>query len=404
MNRALRITLLIVLLLAFISTVSYCSAPFDTETARMINIRKTVSGNGYILRRETPVEQTTRGVFEPSVQDGVRVSKGSGVGIAISGNYSETLVKKLEDVTRRIEEIKKSDSFADIYASDEARIFSALRDITKEIRNNARTENYSAAAQNAHQLSTLLEKKYSAENQGAAAELLVSLEEEKYELEQQLGGIREEVTASASGYFYSALDGLEGRANEKDLFALTPSKISKFADTIKEYEQDERCVGKVVDTYSWYLAAVIPKSEASLLEEGSNVTISIDETTPVTATIAAINTDDADRSAVIVKCTRNASNIFEKRTVEFEICYEEYSGLYVPSAAIRIRDDITGVYVINRNESVSFRCVDILLQEEDYYIVRSTYTPPEEVKYASLKIYDDILVNPEAMRFNELDK
>jgi putative membrane fusion protein len=159
-----------------------------------------------------------------------------------------------------------------------------------------------------------------------------------------------------------------------------------------------------VDTYSWYLAAVIPKSEASLLEEGSSVTISIDETTPVTATIAAINTDDADRSAVIVKCTHNASNIFEKRTVEFEICYEEYSGLYVPSAAIRIRDDITGVYVINRNESVSFRCVDILLQEEDYYIVRSSYTPPEEVKYAPLKIYDDILVNPEAMRFNELDK
>ena len=208
MNRALRITLLIVLLLAFISTVSYCSAPFDTETARMINIRKTVSGNGYILRRETPVEQTTRGVFEPSVQDGVRVSKGSAIGVAISGNYSETLVKKLEDVTQRIEEIKKSDSFADIYASDEARIFSALRDITKEIRNNTRTENYSAAAQNTHQLSTLLEKKHSAENQGAASELLVSLEEEKYELEQQLGGIREEVAATASGYFYSALDGL----------------------------------------------------------------------------------------------------------------------------------------------------------------------------------------------------
>ena len=93
-----------------------------------------------------------------------------------------------------------------------------------------------------------------------------------------------------------------------------------------------------------------------------------------------------------------------KRPRQFEICYEEYSGLYVPSAAIRIRDDITGVYVINRHESVSFRCVDILLQEEDYYIVRSSYTPPEEVKYASLKIYDDILVNPEAMRFNELDK
>lgn len=404
MNRPLRIVLLIVLLLAFISTVSYCSAPFDTETAKMISVRKTVSGSGYILRRETPVQQTTRGVFEPALQDGVRVSKGASVGVAISGNYNDTLVKKLEDVTQRIEEIKKSDNFADIYASDEARIFSALRDITKEIRNNVRSEDYSAAAQNTHQLSTLLEKKYSSENQGAAADLLVSLEEEKYELEQQLGGIREEVTTSASGYFYSTLDGLESRANEKELFALTPSKISKFPETLKTYEPQANYVGKVVDTYSWYLVAVIPTDEASLLHTGSSVTLCIDETAPVKATIAAINSDDNNRSAVIVKCTRDASNIFEKRTVEFEICYEEYSGLYVPSAAIRIRNDITGVYVINKNESVSFRCVDILLQEEDYYIVRNGYTPPEDVPYSSLKIYDDILVNPEALNSNELEE
>lgn len=404
MNRPLKIALLIVLLLAFISTVSYCSAPFDTETAQMINIRKTVSGEGYILRKETPVEPSTRGVFESSVQDGVRVSRQTSVGVAISGNYNELLVKKLEDVTKRIEEIKKSDSFADIYASDEARIFSALKDITKEIRNNARTENYSLAAQNALQLKTLLEKKYSSENQGAAAELLVSLEEEKYDLEQQLGGIREEVLAGASGYFYSTLDGLEGSANEKEIFALTPSKISKFSDTLKNYKPTDNYVGKIVDTYSWYLVAVLPFEEASLLQEGSKVTLTVDETTPVSATVAAINHDKADRSAVIVKCTRDASNIFEKRVVEFELCYEEYSGLYVPSAAIRIRNDVTGVYVINQNESVSFRCVNILLQEEDFYIVQSGYTPPEGVEYTSLKIYDNILVNPEAVKFNESEE
>lgn len=401
MNRPLKIALLIVLLLAFISTVSYCSAPFDTETAQIINIRKTVSGEGYILRKETLVEPSTKGVFEPSVQDGVRVSRGASIGVAISGNYNEMLVKKLEDVTKRIEEIKKSDNFADIYASDEARIFSALRDITKEIRNNARTQDYSLAAQNTLQLKTLLEKKYSSENQGAAAELVMSLEEEKYNLEQQLGGIREEVCAGASGYFYSTLDGLEGGGNEKEIFELTPSKINKFSDTLENYEPTDSYVGKIVDTYSWYLVASLPASEAALLKEGSNITVSIDETTPVSATVSAINPDRTDRCAVIIKCTRAASNIYEKRSVEFEVCYEEYSGLYVPSAAIRIRNDVTGVYVINQNESVSFRCVNILLQEEDFYIVQSNYTPPEGVEYSSLRLYDDILVNPEVVKFNE---
>ena len=404
MNKALRIVLLITLLLAFISTVSYCSAPFDTETAQLINTRKTVSGEGYIIRREIPVEQPSRGAFELSVQNGTRVSKGSRIGVTISGNYSDELVKQLEEVKHRIEEINKSNSFADIYASDEARVFSALKDITATIRENARNKDFTTAAENTRQLNTLLEKKYSAENQGAAAELLISLEEEKYELEQRLGGIRGEVKAPQSGYFYSTLDGLEGRAVESEIFALTPSKISKFQGKMESFKMEEGTVGKIVETYSWYLVSVLPNEEAELLTTGSSVSLSVDDAPEVKATVCAINPDSAGRSAVILKCTRDVRHIFEKRIVEFEICYEQYSGLYVPSAAIRVLNGVTGVYVINKNESVSFRCVDILLQEEDYYIVRSNYTPPENVSYSSLRVYDDILVNPEAAKNYEVER
>lgn len=404
MNKALKLVLLITLLLAFISTVSYCSAPFDTETAQLINIRKTVSGEGYILRRETPVEQTSRGAFELSVQDGARVSKGSRIGVTISGNYSDELIKQLEDVRHRIEEINKSNSFADIYASDEARIFSALKDLTATIRENTRNRDFVTAAENTRQLSTLLEKKYSAENKGAASELLISLEEEKYELEQRLGGIRGEVSSPASGYFYSSLDGLETKAAESELFKLTPSKISKFKSTMESFNPQEGTIGKIVETYSWYLVSTIPTEEAELLKPGSSVTISVDESPEVKAIVSAINSDASGRSAVIIKCTHDVQHIFEKRVVEFEICYEQYSGLYVPAAAIRVLGDVTGVYVINKNEAVSFRCVDILLKEEDYYIVRSSYTPPEGVSYSALRVYDDILVNPEAAKNYEPEK
>ena len=398
MNKALKTVLLVVLLIALISTVSYCSAPFDTETARVINTRKTVTGTGYILRRETLVEQSSQGVFEHSVKDGVRVSRGSSVGVAISGNLKESLVKELADVTRRIEEIRESDSFADIYASDEARIFSALKNLTTSIREDVRAKNYVSAHGNTQQLSTLLEKKFSAENKGAATELLVALEEEKYELEQQLGGIREEVKATAAGYFYSSPDGLESTANERDLKMLTTAKIGKYPQILESYAPPANCVGKIVDTYNWYLAAIIDKSEAQKLTAGETVNISIDEGSSVQATVFAINEDKSDRAALIIKCSRDVTGIYEKRTVEFEICYEEYDGLYVPAAAIRVVDDVTGVYVINQNESVSFKCVNILLQEEDYYIVSRRYTPPEGVKYSALKVYDNILVNPEAVQ------
>ena len=81
--------------------------------------------------------------------------------------------------------------------------------------------------------------------------------------------------------------------------------------------------------------------------------------------------------------------------MQFEICLEKYSGLYVPQAAIRILDDVTGVYVMNKNNSASFRAVKILTEQEDYYIVQKNYVPPADCSFSPLKVYDKILVNPE---------
>ena len=404
MNRHIKTILLISLLIALISTISYCSAPYDTEVAKTITIRKTVSGEGFILRNEAIIEQPKGGVFESAVKDGTRVSGGSTIGATISSNSNEELVKKLEDVTKRIEEIQKSSNFADIYASDEARIYSALRDITKEIRSNTKNGNFALAAQNTHQLQTLLEKKYTTENSGAAQELLSELEEEKKSLEAQLGSIRENVYAPSAGYFYTTLDGLEQNRPEKELFAISTAEIYGFSKTLSEYKKPQSHKGKIVDTYSWYLVASLPKKEADLLSAGASVTLSIDEGAPLIATVSAVNYDDRDSAAVIVKCTRNANGIFEKRDVNFEICYEEYSGFYVPAAAIRVKNDITGVYVINQNETVSFRAIDILLQEDDFVIAKNASRTPAESQYSPLKLYDNILVNPEVIKESELAK
>ena len=105
MNKYLKRFLFFSLLLTFISTVSYCSAPFDTETAQTINVRKTINGEGYILRNETTVSPQSKGAFESGVQDGTRVSRNGSLGITISGNYNEELVEQLKSVSKRIDDI-----------------------------------------------------------------------------------------------------------------------------------------------------------------------------------------------------------------------------------------------------------------------------------------------------------
>ena len=82
------------------------------------------------------------------------------------------------------------------------------------------------------------------------------------------------------------------------------------------------------------------------------------------------------------------------------MCLAEHTGLYVPSAAVRVKDGITGVYVMNTNNSATFKCINILYESDDYIIVENNYIPPADVPYSSLKTYDNILVNPEVSRID----
>ena len=402
MHKVLKTGLIILILALLLSSLSYCSAPFDTQTAHVINVKKAVTGSGFLLRKETLVKGNTNGVFETIAKDGTRVSRGSSVGVIISGNLDKALSEKLEEVSRRIEEIKQSGSIFDIYSSDEARIFSAMKDITSTIRQKVSEEDFISARESTLSLSALVQKKNSAENMTSADKLLVSLEEEKYNLEQQLGGIREEVLAPASGYFYTTLDGLEGKGNEKDIATLSASDINNFSQILKDFDPKSSANAKITDTYSWYLAAAVPLEEAQLFSSGQEVSVSIDESPAVKAKILAVNTDASGEAALILKCDRNIVGIYEKRTAEFEICIEEYSGLYIPSAAVRVVDDIPGVYVMTKNKSVAFKCIDILLSEDNYYIAKNKYEPPEGSPYGPLKVYDNILVNPEAVKGNAI--
>ena len=114
--------------------------------------------------------------------------------------------------------------------------------------------------------------------------------------------------------------------------------------------------------------------------------------------VLSLKPDTFGETAIVLKSSKNVKGITEKRTAEFEIQKENYSGIYVPAAAIRVVDDVTGVYTINENRAVFFRAVDVLARESDHYIVRTNYIPPEGCKYKALSVYDNILVNPEAVK------
>ena len=403
MNRVLKAILAIALLLVVLSTVQNFRFPYETYTAEISEIRKTITGNGYILRGETVIRNDSIGVFEPMVKDGVRVSGGSIVGTVISGDLDEELAKKLEDVTRRIEQITRAGSITDLYASDEARIYGAVKEISASIRLSVAENNYSKAGEYKNQLDILASKKESENSAGARDRLLVSLENEKYKLEEQIGGIRTEITAPAPGFFYENLDGLEGYGSESKLEDITIADINSFHDILDTFSKSRSEIAKISDSYMWFMTAVISEEDANLISKGESIKISIDEQEPVNAEILT-NSIDSGEAALVIKSDRSVQGIMEKREVSFEIEKEYHRGLSVPAEAVCVKNDVTGVYVADENKSVSFKCIDILFIDDDIYIVRDKYVPPEDVKYSSLKIYDKIILNPEAVKDYGKDK
>ena len=397
MNKAIKICLTVIAIIAILSTLSYCKSPYDTEPAVFTQSQKSITGSGFILRKETIIENDVSGVFQPLVKDGERVSKGSAVGSVISGKLDKKLAARLEEVNKRIEEINKSDIIADLYASDDARIYSAMKAYVTAVREAADSEDYQTAMISKNQLSAIVEKKYSAETTTARDQLLVSLEDERYNLETQLGGVRSEIPAPAAGIFYSELDGMESLCREEYIKKISCSDINDFSKKLKEHQKDNKHVAKVIDSYTWYIAACVPMEDAAKFSIGEEVSISIDEQPYINVTVAAINEDLTGEAALMLKSTKNVTGIMEKRTVEFEICTESYRGISIPAAAIRVVDDVTGVYVLSKNKAVSFRCIEVIAQIDDRYIANAEFVPAPGSKYKAVKVYDDILINPEAV-------
>lgn len=396
MNRKLKTILIIMAVIAAISTIGIRRFPYSTEAAVLTEVRKTVNGSGFVLRNETVLRHKVTGVFEAAVQDGERVSKGSKVGNVISGNLNKELAKELKEVTARIENIKNSGSIADLYESDDERIYLVMHSLAASIRECVEKNDYEKAQEHKNSFAVLAEKRYSAEKGTARDKLLLELEQRQYELETEIGGMHSEITAPEAGFFYTELDGLEGYSDRESLEKLTVEEIKEFDKIAGEYSRPEGDIGKICDSYVWYLAAKLPVKKAEEISAGQTVKLSVDRQLPVEAKVFAVNFGKKD-AVVVLECTRSVSGIMEKRVVDFEIETEKHRGLRVPGEALRVINDVTGVYVISENDRVEFKCVDVIYKEDDCYVARRDYAPPEEIKDKPLKLYDNILLNPEAV-------
>jgi hypothetical protein len=103
--------------------------------------------------------------------------------------------------------------------------------------------------------------------------------------------------------------------------------------------------------------------------------------------VERINVSEKGEDAVIIfSCSEMNSELATMRTANVKLIKNEVNGIKVSSKAIRVKDGVTGVYVVSGLEA-KFVTVDILYSEEDYKICELNTS-----KSSKLRLYDRIIV------------
>ena len=359
--------------------------PYVTQEVVSASIKKTISSDFYVVRKENVITSDYSGYKVFTVPNGDKIAKDSQA-VLFYENASDVALAneiiELDNYIKEIEEIDKQNSIqvADIdIISNQAQ--SSVFDFLKSVNDN----NFSKATED---LSSL--RYYLAQSQ------LVTGREQDYsavisEYKKKLAVKKKEMThgvkvvkSDYSGYFVNFTDGYENSFDYENIDKITTDQIQR----IKANKPSKAEVGKVISENEWYLVTVVDTTDVKDKEKGDTVVINtmLSSVKQLKTTVVAANrSKDGKKTALVLKCMEMNEELSTMRKKNMQIVLNTYTGLKVDAKAIRVKNKQKGVYV-KFNNIIRFVPVNVIYSTSEYCIVDTDYSNGQ------LKIYDDVVV------------
>ena len=377
--------------------------PIRVEPALEETVTEKVGTSAFIFRDEQCIHADLTAYSVPFVQDGDRVS-GNGV---IAANFSDAgSAMRYAQLLELREEYDRLSALATGTEYSSVRV-SALMDGASDglcaLLQQTDTGNIAdaEAAQN-----TFLEKETALE---IAVDEDVNISAKLSELSKDIRaqeasvGSYQTVTTGldSSGYFFSKTDGYEDVIPYADAGSLTVSTLEAALQTLPVSSTG----GKIVKSFSWYIAAVVDSQTAEKL---SHIRGSLRINFPqaglgeVPVTVYAMRADASGKCAVVFRCIENSSALLQLRKEDIEIIFGKTTGYRVPLSAVRIvtketgegddktQEQVRGVYVL-RGNVVSFRRINPVYAGEDYILSAPYYKEDGSNDSSYLGLYEEII-------------
>lgn len=373
---ALAVYLVIVVISAF-------SNVRETEPAVHVSVNDSFMSTGWFFRDEQIVSGSASGSVKHVVYSGERVQQDAALALVYADEQSLALSREIEPLENRI---RLLDSALETVGntSDSANVDQMITLTIQQMADQAKTGQGNGMSSSADTLRTL-----SLQSVSSSVDTLDiqserdALEAERAALEQQLSGQTTELTAPISGYYSEVVDGYENVLTRAALENLTLGEFRTLTQSPEKIDAGQ-VLGKMIQGFTWYLAAEIPTEQADRLSEGQDLRVNFTQAsleTPVSV-YSIIREHGSDTALLVLEGTEFNSEMVSMREQPVEIILATYSGLKVPKSAVRIEESTnsdgtttqrTVVYILSGGVEKS-KIINPLYEAEDYYVVEQSAT------------------------------
>ena len=381
---------------------------YPTENAVLATVTDKIVSNGFIIRDENVINNSSSGVLSYSCSEGEQVQSGGEIAKVYSSEsdaVSQTTAAQLQKKIESLKELQQTSLTGSVEIDVinnmiEDKIITYLDDINDSDINLAKSDNDNLLNSiNQRLLCTGKISNFNSE--------ISQLQSQLDSLTSSSGKSTGTITTDKAGYFTEFCDGYE---NAFDYSKVSDMTLADLKD-IKKSSVSDNTAGKVVSDIVWYVACEVTSDEAASLSTwDSQVSLLLSEASSesMPAQIYKIHHNADDENALVVlKCDYMNESILEARQEPVEIGMGTYTGLRISRKAIHddyvtkvTYDDndqphkeekkVQGVYVLYGSE-VQFKQISILHSDKDYVICDTS--PADGILFngETVSLYDKVI-------------
>lgn len=345
--------------------------------------------DAFISRSESVYYATSSGTVYDMTAEGDRVSRDTVISTVYNGNVDSSVLRELQTLDSKINRLRQREAQSTLYSQDTGSVESEVASRINSI--SELTE--SGDIEEIHEYKEDINSLRAGEDISLSGKI-EELTNEKSTLESSIAGGKTDIVCDRSGIFSSYIDGLESvlspdRIQEYNVSYIRSLSVQNIKHTSGTAVLTGDPICKVMNNHKWYVIGIGGEANASLCQEGTDVTVRFTNLSGSSApgTITYVSAPDENGEFLfLVEVSTYLESPFSYRTIDTDIIFEEYSGYKIPSEAVRTGETLDSYYVYATVGSTTYRCdCEILYtdMEEGYSIIQST--EDAENKLASME-------------------